>query len=38
VRVAKLVFELGLAGIERPKDMEAFIRSKLYTPSYRKLA
>ena len=37
-RVAKLVFDLGLAGIERPKDIEALIRSKLYTPSYATLA
>jgi malate dehydrogenase (oxaloacetate-decarboxylating)(NADP+) len=37
VRVAKLVFDLGLAGIERPKDIEALIRSVLYKPAYAKL-
>jgi malate dehydrogenase (oxaloacetate-decarboxylating)(NADP+) len=29
-RVAKLVFELGLARIERPADMVGFIRSHVY--------
>lgn len=37
-RVAKLVFDSGLAGIERPADMEALIRSHVYTPAYPKLA
>jgi malate dehydrogenase (oxaloacetate-decarboxylating)(NADP+) len=37
-RVAKLVFDSGLAGVERPTDMEAFIRSHVYTPAYPKLA
>jgi malate dehydrogenase (oxaloacetate-decarboxylating)(NADP+) len=37
VRVAKLVFEEGLAGVPRPKDFEAFIRSHLYKPEYRNL-
>ena len=36
-RVAKLVFDSGLAGIERPADMEALIRQHVYTPSYPKL-
>jgi malate dehydrogenase (oxaloacetate-decarboxylating)(NADP+) len=36
-RVAKLVFDSGLAGIERPADMEALIRQHVYTPSYQKL-
>ena len=34
-RVAKLVFDLGLARVERPKDMVAFIRSHVYKPEYR---
>jgi malate dehydrogenase (oxaloacetate-decarboxylating)(NADP+) len=38
VRVAKLVFDLGLAGIERPKDIEALIRSVLYKPAYATFA
>jgi malate dehydrogenase (oxaloacetate-decarboxylating)(NADP+) len=37
-RVAKLVFDSGLAGVERPADMEALIRSHVYTPAYPKLA
>jgi malate dehydrogenase (oxaloacetate-decarboxylating)(NADP+) len=37
-RVAKLVFDSGLATVERPADMEAFIRSHVYTPAYPKLA
>jgi len=36
-RVAKLVFDSGLAGIERPADMEALIRQHVYTPTYPKL-
>jgi malate dehydrogenase (oxaloacetate-decarboxylating)(NADP+) len=35
--VAKLVFDLGLAGIARPADMEALIRSHVYKPTYAKL-
>ncbi len=33
-RVAALIFEKGLAGVERPKDVGEFIRSKLYQPEY----
>jgi malate dehydrogenase (oxaloacetate-decarboxylating)(NADP+) len=33
-RVATLVFDSRLAGIERPADMEALIRSHVYTPAY----
>jgi malate dehydrogenase (oxaloacetate-decarboxylating)(NADP+) len=33
-RVAKLVFDLGLARVERPADMVAFIRSHVYKPEY----
>jgi malate dehydrogenase (oxaloacetate-decarboxylating)(NADP+) len=36
-RVAKLVFDSGLAGIDRPADMEALIRQHVYTPTYQKL-
>ncbi|MEA4857563.1 MAG: NAD-dependent malic enzyme [Solidesulfovibrio sp.] len=32
--VAELVFDDGLAGIDRPGDIEAFIRGQVYTPSY----
>ena len=37
-RVAKLVFDSGLARVERPKDMVAFIRSHVYKPEYPALA
>jgi malate dehydrogenase (oxaloacetate-decarboxylating)(NADP+) len=33
-RVAKLVFDLGLARVERPSDIVAFIRQHVYTPQY----
>jgi len=36
-RVAKLVFDSGLARVERPSDIEAFIRSHVYQPMYQKL-
>jgi malate dehydrogenase (oxaloacetate-decarboxylating)(NADP+) len=34
-RVAKLVFDSGLARVERPADMVAFIREHVYEPEYR---
>lgn len=34
-RVAKLVFDSGLARIDRPTDMVAFIRRHVYKPEYR---
>jgi malate dehydrogenase (oxaloacetate-decarboxylating)(NADP+) len=33
-RVAKLVFDSGLARVERPQDMVAFIRRHVYKPEY----
>jgi malate dehydrogenase (oxaloacetate-decarboxylating)(NADP+) len=36
-RVAKLVFDKGLARVDRPADMDAFIRSHVYKPEYKKL-
>jgi len=36
-RVAKLVFDAGLARVERPADMDAFIRRHLYKPEYQTL-
>src|SRR5271165_1294340 len=33
-RVAKLVFDSGLARVERPADMVAFIRNHVYKPVY----
>ncbi len=37
-RVAKLVFDSGLARVDRPQDMEAFIRQHVYKPEYPALA
>jgi malate dehydrogenase (oxaloacetate-decarboxylating)(NADP+) len=34
-RVAKLVFDSGLARVERPADMVSFIRQHVYEPKYR---
>ena len=34
VDVAALIFDRGLARVERPKDIEAWIRSKVYQPAY----
>jgi malate dehydrogenase (oxaloacetate-decarboxylating)(NADP+) len=36
-RVAEVIFEAGLARIERPADILAFIREKAYAPRYRSL-
>ncbi len=33
-RVARVVFESNLAGVDRPADCEAFIRSHVYKPEY----
>jgi malate dehydrogenase (oxaloacetate-decarboxylating)(NADP+) len=33
-RVAKLVFDSGLARVQRPSDMVAFIRNHVYKPEY----
>jgi malate dehydrogenase (oxaloacetate-decarboxylating)(NADP+) len=33
-RVAKLVFDAGLARVPRPDDVVAFIRKQVYTPQY----
>jgi malate dehydrogenase (oxaloacetate-decarboxylating)(NADP+) len=36
-RIAKIVFDSGLARVDRPADMEAFIRSHVYKPEYNGL-
>jgi malate dehydrogenase (oxaloacetate-decarboxylating)(NADP+) len=36
-RVAKLVFDSNLARVDRPVDIEAFIRQHVYKPEYRSL-
>ncbi len=35
VKVAEQIFDSGLAGVERPKDIRAFIKSKMYIPEYK---
>jgi malate dehydrogenase (oxaloacetate-decarboxylating)(NADP+) len=37
-RVAKLVFDADLARVDRPANMEAFIRRHLYKSEYQTLA
>jgi len=37
IKVAEKIFESGLAGIEKPKDLKAFIKSKMYEPKYKQL-
>ena len=34
IKVAEQIFESGLAGIKKPKDIRAFIKSKMYEPTY----
>jgi malate dehydrogenase (oxaloacetate-decarboxylating)(NADP+) len=36
-RVAKLVFDSGLARVDRPPDIEAFVRQHVYKPEYKRL-
>ena len=33
-RVAEFMFETGLAQVERPRDLRAWIEGQLYTPHY----
>jgi malate dehydrogenase (oxaloacetate-decarboxylating)(NADP+) len=35
IRVAEEIFESGMAGIQRPGNLEQFIRGKMYQPVYR---
>ncbi|MBV9248705.1 MAG: NAD-dependent malic enzyme, partial [Acetobacteraceae bacterium] len=37
-RVAKLVFDAGLAQVSRPANEEEFIRAHVYKPEYQTLA
>jgi len=37
-RVARLVFDSGLARVARPDDMVAFIRQHVYKPEYSREA
>jgi malate dehydrogenase (oxaloacetate-decarboxylating)(NADP+) len=34
IKVAEKIFESGLAGIKKPKDIKTFIKSKMYEPTY----
>jgi malate dehydrogenase (oxaloacetate-decarboxylating)(NADP+) len=34
IEVAELIFDRGLARVERPSDINAWIRSKVYDPAY----
>jgi malate dehydrogenase (oxaloacetate-decarboxylating)(NADP+) len=34
LRVAEVIFDSGLAGIRRPKDLRGFLESQLYKPEY----
>src|SRR6187200_1818351 len=34
IRVAEKIFESGLAGVKRPKDIRTFIKRKMYEPKY----
>jgi malate dehydrogenase (oxaloacetate-decarboxylating)(NADP+) len=35
IKVADKIFESGLAGIGKPKDIRTFIKSKMYEPKYK---
>jgi malate dehydrogenase (oxaloacetate-decarboxylating)(NADP+) len=37
VKVAELIFERGLAGVDRPADVKGFVESKVYQPHYKPL-
>ena len=34
LRVAELIFDRGLAGVKRPKDLRAYLESQLYKAEY----
>ena len=35
VKIAEVIFESGLAGVEKPDDLRAFVKSKMYVPMYQ---
>lgn len=37
IRITKLIFDSGLARVDRPDDLEAFIRGQIYKPEYQSL-
>jgi malate dehydrogenase (oxaloacetate-decarboxylating)(NADP+) len=36
-RIAEVIFARGLARVNEPQDLSAFIQSKVYQPAYRNL-
>ena len=34
IKIAEVIFESGLSGVERPDDIRAFVKSKMYVPTY----
>jgi malate dehydrogenase (oxaloacetate-decarboxylating)(NADP+) len=34
IRVAEFMFDKGLAQVERPRDLRAWIEGQIYTPEY----
>ena len=34
IEIARYIFDHGLAGVDRPKDIASFVRSKAYFPAY----
>jgi len=35
IRIAEKIYEDGLAGVQKPSDIKAFIKSKMYEPKYQ---
>jgi malate dehydrogenase (oxaloacetate-decarboxylating)(NADP+) len=35
IKIAEVIFDSGLASIERPSDLRAFVKSKMYVPLYQ---
>jgi malate dehydrogenase (oxaloacetate-decarboxylating)(NADP+) len=35
VKIAEVIFETGLAGVEKPDNIQAFVKSKMYVPLYQ---
>ena len=37
LRVAEVIFDRGLAGVKRPKDLQAYLESQLYKAEYARV-
>jgi malate dehydrogenase (oxaloacetate-decarboxylating)(NADP+) len=35
IQIAQHIFDSGLAGVERPRDIEGFVKGKMYVPTYK---